>query len=159
MSRSSRDLWTAKYATDQPGSMRPVTTKWGKYREGNTNHNAVPAANMEQGSRNEPLGEKKIARLDGPCSITFLSYRRRLTDPDGCCGKFLLDSLVSAGLFTDDSAKYIKKVSYEQIKITNQEQERTEIIITEDDSDLDSLHCRRPGDDFGGQVMLTHRGK
>jgi len=95
-------------------------------------HNpAFSVANVEQGARNEPVAKEKAPRFDGPVSIVFRSYRHRLADPDGLCGKYALDALVSAGVFPDDSGEYISKVSHEQVKVPRKEQERTEIIIEE----------------------------
>ena len=86
---------------------------------------------MESGAGNERVAAKKTPRLDGQFSIVFRSYRHRLADTDGICGKYALDALVSANVFQDDSPDIITKVSHEQVKISRKEQERTEIIIEE----------------------------
>lgn len=92
---------------------------------------AVSVANVEPSVSNEPVAAKKTKRHDRLCRVLFRSYRHRLADPDGLCGKYALDSLVSWGVFKDDSTQYIQSVSHEQVKISKKEQEKTEIIITE----------------------------
>ena len=77
------------------------------------------------------MGKKEIKGLDSRVNIHFVSYRYRLTDPDGISGKAAIDGLVHAGILSDDSAKEINQVTYSQNKIPAHEQERTEIIIEE----------------------------
>jgi hypothetical protein len=47
-------------------------------------------------------------------SIHFHSKRKKLADPDGISGKSCIDGIRDAGVFPDDSSKYIKEVSYSQ---------------------------------------------
>jgi Holliday junction resolvase RusA-like endonuclease len=49
-----------------------------------------------------------------PTRIHIHSVRKRLTDADGVSAKAVIDGLVNAGLFVDDSHQYIKEVSYSQ---------------------------------------------
>jgi Holliday junction resolvase RusA-like endonuclease len=66
-----------------------------------------------------------------PVSIAVCSYRTRLVDADGVSVKAVLDGLVHCGLLPDDSAKYVKEVTYSQVKVKNREEEKTVITITE----------------------------
>ena len=87
---------------------------------------AVSSTNMEQGACNEQVAKKKIARLDRSVSVHFHSIRKRLTDADGAFTKYILDALVDAGVFQDDSTKWIEEVSHSQEK---GKEERTVIEI------------------------------
>ncbi len=66
-----------------------------------------------------------------PVSIDVCSYRTRLVDADGVSIKAILDGFVHCGLLQDDSAKYVKEVTYSQVKVKNREEEKTVITITE----------------------------
>lgn len=79
-------------------------------RDTNTN------ANMEQASSNESLAEEKDQRFNTPVCIHIHSIRKRLADPDGISAKAAIDGIVQAGILVDDSAKYVKEVSYSQEK-------------------------------------------
>ena len=68
--------------------------------------------------------------MDTRKSVHVHSKRKRLADPDGVSVKALLDGLRKAGIFVDDSAKYIKEVSYSQAKCKAAEDEETVIVIT-----------------------------
>lgn len=63
--------------------------------------------------------------MDKRFCINVHSKRKRLADSDGVSFKAALDGITKAGVFTDDSAKYIKKVSY-----TQETSEVEETIIT-----------------------------
>ena len=63
-------------------------------------------------------------------SVHVHSKRKRLADPDGVSVKAVLDGLRKAGIFVDDSAKYIKEVSYSQAKCEKAEDEETVIVVT-----------------------------
>lgn len=80
------------------------------YRDTDTN------ADMEQVASDEPLAAKKGARFDSPVRIHIHSVRKRLADPDGISAKAAIDGIVQAGVLVDDSAKYVKEVSYSQEK-------------------------------------------
>ena len=64
-------------------------------------------------------------KVDTRFRIHFHSRRRRLTDPDGLYSKAALDGLVRGGILVDDSAKFVKEVSFSQ-----EVSEREETIIT-----------------------------
>ena len=94
----------------------------------NESHNSttVPAADMEQNPSHEPMGAKETPRFNSPVHITIISYRKLNHDPDGISAKAAIDGIVHAGILSDDSAKQVKKVTFESRKDAN---ERTEIII------------------------------
>jgi len=59
--------------------------------------------------------------VDKRVCINIHSKRKRSADPDGVSCKAVLDGMARAGVFIDDSAKYIKEVSYTQ-EISKDEQ-------------------------------------
>ena len=73
-------------------------------------------AHMEQNPSDESLGQKAFKGHDTPCSIHIKSIRKRLADADGVSGKAAIDGLVHAGILQNDSAHYVKEVSYSQEK-------------------------------------------
>ena len=89
----------------------------------------LPPSDLEPDSGNAPLGAQKIKRFNSQCSINIHSKRFRLTDPDGVSAKAVIDGMVRAGLFADDSAKQITEVTFSQEKISKPEIEETIITI------------------------------
>ena len=73
----------------------------------------------------------KDEQFTTPVSIAVCSYRTRATDIDNVSAKAILDGLVNCGILQDDSAKYVKEVTYSQVKVKNREEEKTVITITE----------------------------
>ena len=82
--------------------------------EHDSHYSPIPLADLESTPSDEPLAKKKGARSDKRCRVHVHSKRRRLCDPDGISAKAAIDSLVVTGLLPDDSAKYIKEVSFSQ---------------------------------------------
>ncbi len=76
---------------------------------------------MEPIIRNEQVGKTEGNKLDKRVCIHIHSKRRRLADPDGVSGKAAVDGLAEGGIFTDDSAKYIKEISFSQEKSKTEE--------------------------------------
>jgi hypothetical protein len=70
--------------------------------------NLEPASS--DGSASADTGEKVDTRF----CVHFHSRRRRLTDPDGLYSKAALDGLVRGGILVDDSARFVKEVSFSQ---------------------------------------------
>jgi hypothetical protein len=89
----------------------------------------ISITDLESASCYESVAKKKFKRLDTPCSLHIHSKRYRLTDADGVSAKAAIDGIVHSGLLPDDSAKYVKKVSYSQEKIPKKEIEETIITI------------------------------
>ena len=90
------------------------------------NRAALPASDMEQNTGNESLGKKETPRFTAPVNIRVISYRKLNHDTDGVSIKAVLDGVVHAGILTNDSAKQVKKVTFESRK---SKEERTVIII------------------------------
>ena len=66
--------------------------------------------------------------------VLITSYRVRLLDGDNVFGKYIIDSLVRAGLLRDDSPAWVK-VQTAQVKVDMPAKERTHIeIYTIDES-------------------------
>jgi len=57
-----------------------------------------------------------MPRFNTPVCITFVSYRKRLCDPDGISYKAAIDGLVKAGVLADDSPKEVKEIKFRQIQ-------------------------------------------
>ena len=74
------------------------------------------------------MGEKKIARLNTRHDLHVLSIRKRLADPDGISAKAVIDGLIKANILVDDSAKYVRSVTFSQEKGG---QEKTILTFTE----------------------------
>ena len=97
-----------------------------KFQEGvksveNEDNFAIPIANMEQNTCYELLGAEEAQGLDTQCCIHIHSKRKRLADPDGISAKAVIDGLCKAGILADDSAKYIKSVTFSQEKADKEE--------------------------------------
>lgn len=76
---------------------------------------------MESTIINESLAEKKGKGCNTRCNIRVHSKRKRLADPDGISAKAVLDGITKAGILTDDSAKFVKEVSFSQEIATEDE--------------------------------------
>jgi len=95
------------------------------------NYNSGQAADMEL-----PAGRKRSRKDEGSApfarvSIEIVSYRSRFADADGISAKAAIDGVVAAGILRDDSAKEISEVRYRQVRVQNEADEKTEIVITE----------------------------
>ena len=100
------------------------------------NNPPLSLADLEPHIGNESLGPEAVKRLDSPCDLHFHSLRHRLADPDGLSAKAVIDGLVLAGIFQDDSAQYIKKITYSQEKIAGDKMEITVVTIEDAKNDL-----------------------
>jgi len=85
---------------------------------------------VEQDSNDESLAEEEAKGLDTRVNIHVISYRGRNHDPDGISAKAAIDGIVRLGLLSDDSAKEVRKVSFESFICKKGEEERTVIEIT-----------------------------
>ena len=77
----------------------------------------------------EPMAAGKGAALVARVDITVVSYRSRLADADGISAKAAIDGLVMCGILADDSTKEIREIRYQQVKVKNASDEKTEIIL------------------------------
>ena len=93
----------------------------------NENNPTVPPADMEPDIGHKPLAKKKDKGFNRQVSIHIHSKRHRLTDADGACGKYAIDSLVSAGILEDDRPEIVSEVTHTQEKTKGPE--ITEITI------------------------------
>ncbi len=71
-------------------------------------------ADVESTPSHEQMGTAKGSQLDKRVCIHFHSKRRRLADPDGVSCKAAIDGLVQGGILRDDSAHFVKEVSFSQ---------------------------------------------
>lgn len=69
---------------------------------------------MESTFSNEPLAKGKGDKVDKRASIRVHSIRKRMADPDGISAKAVIDGIVLSGILADDSAKFVKEVSFSQ---------------------------------------------
>lgn len=67
--------------------------------------------------------------------VHVVSYRRRLIDPDNLCVKQFVDALRHVKILRGDSAKDIV-ISVDQKKVSTEEEECTEIVITKAETTL-----------------------
>jgi hypothetical protein len=74
------------------------------------------------------MAKAKIDKLDKRFCIHIHTRSKRLTDPDGISAKAAIDGLAKGGIFADDSARFIKSVSFSQ-EVTKDDEE-TIIDIT-----------------------------
>ena len=102
---------------------RPTT---GKRRRGS----ASKATDLERFAGNESVAACKVPALGSRVDLRVVSFRVRLCDPDGVSAKAAIDGCVHRGLLRDDSTKFIREVRHEQVKVKNQEDEKTLLIFT-----------------------------
>ena len=84
---------------------------------------------LEPLASDEPMAAGKGAALVARIDITVVSYRSRLADADGISAKAAIDGLVMCGILADDSTKEIREIRYQQVKVKNASDEKTEIIL------------------------------
>jgi hypothetical protein len=89
------------------------------------------AADVELPASRQPVAAGKGAAFNSRVSIEIVSYRVRLADADGISAKAAIDGLVMCGILADDTTKEISEVRYRQVKVKNEADEKTEIVITE----------------------------
>jgi hypothetical protein len=97
----------------------------------NHNHDSGQAADVELSVSGQSVQACKGAAFGSRVDIEIVSYRSRLADADGISGKAAIDGIVAAGILREDSAKEVREVRFRQIKVQNETDEKTEIIIQE----------------------------
>lgn len=90
--------------------------------------NTSGAADMERDIIAAVTKEDPVENVRPRYRIHVCARRKRLTDPDALCIKWVIDGLVKAKIIPDDSAKYVREVSYTQEKSKIEE---TEIEVWE----------------------------
>ena len=74
---------------------------------------------------------EQLQAFDTPVHISITHYRSRLCDPDNLNAKGVIDALVEGGLLFDDSAKEVRSITHDQIKVKSRDEEKTRITIEE----------------------------
>lgn len=92
----------------------------------------ISLADLKQGSGHALATATYPIKIDRPCRVHFHSKRHRLTDLDGLCGKYILDSIVTAGVLPDDRASIITQVSHTQERIAKDQKQETIVSFYED---------------------------
>jgi hypothetical protein len=100
--------------------MRVTEAEYAKLQNRNTNR----PANVESAAKVKPLAADENTPPDTRYNLHIHSVRKRLCDLDGISSKAAIDGIVKAGILPDDSAQYIKQITYTQEKGSP---ERTEI--------------------------------
>jgi len=95
------------------------------------NNDSGQAADVELPAGGQSVQASQGAAPNTRNDIEIVSYRSRLADADGISAKAAIDGCVAAGILRDDSAKYVREVRYRQVKVQNETDEKTEIVITE----------------------------
>jgi hypothetical protein len=93
----------------------------------------VKVTHLESASTDALQRKSPVKPLFDRCHIHLHCKRKRLADPDGLSCKSIIDGLVKSGILTDDSSKFIEKISFSQEKIHTKKNENTgqeETIIT-----------------------------
>lgn len=101
----------------------------------NDDRNSYSDANVEQIACCRKVGANENKGFNSPVRLRVISYRWRLADTDGISAKAAIDGLVKKGLLKDDSTLYVQEVSYAQVKIRHNQEEKTVIEIWGDIND------------------------
>ena len=86
---------------------------------------------MESDIVHELASSLQDEHFDVPVSVHICSYRSRQVDADAVSAKAIIDGLVNCGLLQDDSPKHIAAVTFSQVKVKNESEEKTVVTITE----------------------------
>ncbi len=96
--------------------------------ENNDSGNTDTDAYLEQVACDEQVAEDEGKESNPRFRIKCISYRKRLADTDGISYKAAIDGLVKASILPDDSTKYVKEITFSQIKA---KEEKTVLIVEE----------------------------
>ena len=86
------------------------------------------APNMERDTVNAPAGTDADKEAHPKVDIRVHSVRKRRTDCDAICAKWVVDSIAESGFIRDDSPDFVASVTFSQEKGSP---ERTIVTITE----------------------------
>ena len=86
--------------------------------------------NVECTACHEQMEASKGEAFDSPVDLLVVSFRSRLADPDGISAKAAIDGCVHRGILRDDNARWVREVRYQQVKVKNQDEEKTLLIFT-----------------------------
>ena len=83
---------------------------------GKTHHNNSSNAftYLEPSAKDALPGKTQAIQVDQRVRVRVHSKGRRLADIDGYVIKPILDAFTKAGIWTDDSGRYVKEVSFSQ---------------------------------------------
>lgn len=90
-----------------------------------------PAPNLERNFVHVPKKPYANQAFNKRVIITVHSFRHRLADPDGLCGKYHIDAIVDSGLLVNDTPEEIQEVRFKQTKIKKTDAERTVVTLKE----------------------------
>jgi len=90
------------------------------------NRAPVSVANSKSNIPDALDSTPKIVCMDQKFRVRITSYGRRLADTDGNSAKAVLDGFTEAGIWPDDSSKFIEEVSFTQ---KNAEKDQTVIEV------------------------------
>ncbi len=93
-------------------------------------HSVSSYTDPKSSLRDGALAKNQAKKGNSPkCMVSITSYRVRLADVEGLCGKWHLDALRYAGVIEDDTEEAI---SYQisQKKVAKKTQEKTLIVVT-----------------------------
>ena len=94
--------------------------------------NSSKAPDLERTLRDAPTEKIPSKFFDSRVNISITHYRSRLADPGGTSSKAAIDGLVSRSVLHDDSLLWIAEPIIEtQVKVKNESEEKTVIIIEE----------------------------
>lgn len=86
---------------------------------------------MESSNFDALAKTQKVGRFDKPVSVLVTSYRAKLTDHDNVCVKFAIDAIVHRGILQDDSPAFVESVTIRQVKVKNESEEKTVVVLRE----------------------------
>jgi Holliday junction resolvase RusA-like endonuclease len=90
------------------------------------NRNTATDADLESNIGDAALRANEAPAFTAPCRVTFHHIRKRLADIDGISGKAVIDGLVQAGIFANDTTKQVAEIRNCQSK---GDREETRIVI------------------------------
>jgi len=119
----------------KPWARKQIKAANGRKKKTN-NRSASKDADVERLAGDEPLAACKSAFFNSRVSVRITHYRSRFADPGGPSSKALIDGLVRAGVLRDDSLLWIAEPIIEvQVKVKNQDEEKTVVEIEEVDKE------------------------
>ena len=80
----------------------------------NPNHSPLPPSDLEPSAKDALPGKAQAVQMDQRVCVRVHSKGRRLADIDGYVIKPIFDAFTKAGIWTDDSGRYVKEVSFSQ---------------------------------------------
>lgn len=101
-------------------------TKQGTLFNEPDNHNPAADAELESDLGDAAFRADEAPRFAAPCRVHFHHVRKRLADLDNLCVKAVIDGLVQAGVFPNDTPQFIAEITHSQ---SQGDQEKTIVTI------------------------------